>query len=96
MALNVISDGGWTFLSNHGHVLIQLSRDGESKIREIAEAVGITERRAQSILSDLEESGYITVTRNGRRNSYSVNQSKKFRHPAEANMPISELLRIFK
>lgn len=89
-------DSTWTFLSNHGHVLVHLSRNSESKVREIAEAVGITERRAQSILADLEDSGYVSITRNGRRNSYSIKSGKKFRHPSEANKPISELLAIFK
>jgi DNA-binding MarR family transcriptional regulator len=95
MAKENVDDNGWTFLSNHGHVLVHLSRNSDSKIKEIAEAVGITERRAQSILAELEESGYVTITRNGRRNSYAVNSRKKFRHPAEANKPISELLSIF-
>lgn len=88
-------DGSWTFLSNHGHVLVHLSRNPESKIREIADAVGITERRAQSILAELEEAGYVLITREGRRNRYAVNTKKKFRHPAEANRPISDLLAIF-
>jgi DNA-binding MarR family transcriptional regulator len=88
-------DGSWTFLSNHGHVLVHLSRNPESKIREIADAVGITERRAQSILAELEEAGYVLITREGRRNKYAVNTKKKFRHPAEANRPISDLLAIF-
>lgn len=95
MSMDASNSNGWTFLSNHGHVLVHLSREPESKVKEIAEAVGITERRAQTILADLEESGYVTITRNGRRNSYTVNSRKKFRHPAEANKPISELLSIF-
>ena len=86
---------GWTFLSNHGHVLVHLHRNPESRVKEIAEAVGITERRAQSILADLEESGYVTIARAGRRNSYTVNSRLKFRHPAESAKPISALLKIF-
>jgi len=64
-------------------------------VKEIADAVGITERSALSILADLEESGYISVERVGRRNSYRVNTNKNFRHPMEAQQPISALLRIF-
>lgn len=85
----------WTFLSNHGHVLVHLSRNPESLIREIADAVGITERSAQSILADLQEAGYVTVSKKGRRNNYKVNKSKKFRHPSEATEPIGSLLAIF-
>jgi DNA-binding MarR family transcriptional regulator len=51
----------WTFLSNHGHILIHLHNHPDSLVREIADEVGITERSALSILSDLEEGGYISV-----------------------------------
>ena len=59
----------WTFLSNHGHVLIHLSRFPDSRVRDISDTVGITERSTQAILSDLEDAGYVTITRVGRRNS---------------------------
>jgi DNA-binding MarR family transcriptional regulator len=85
----------WTFLSNHGHVLVHLSRDPDSRIRDIADAVGITERSVQAILADLEESGYITISRIGRRNRYKINPNLKFRHPAEENKLVSALLKIF-
>jgi DNA-binding MarR family transcriptional regulator len=85
----------WTFLSNHGHVLVHINRNPDSKVKEIADAVGITERSALSILADLEEAGYISVERVGRRNSYRVITNKNFRHPMEAQQPISALLRIF-
>jgi DNA-binding MarR family transcriptional regulator len=85
----------WTFLSNHGHILVHVSRNPDSKVREIADAVGISERSALSILSDLEKGGYLTVERTGRRNSYRVNTNMKFRHPMEAQHPIGALLRIF-
>ena len=85
----------WTFLSNHGHVLIHLSRFPDSRVRDISDAVGITERSTQAILSDLEDAGYVTISRVGRRNSYKVNSGAKFRHPSEASKPISALLKIF-
>lgn len=85
----------WTFLSNHGHILVHVSRHPDSRVREIADSVGIAERSALSILSDLEKGGYVSVERIGRRNSYRVNASMKFRHPMEAQQPIGALLRIF-
>jgi len=85
----------WTFLSNHGHVLVQLSRDPDSRIRDIALSVGITERSAQTILADLQDSGYVSSSRIGRRNHYQLNPNLKFRHPAEEGQPISSLLKIF-
>jgi len=86
----------WTFLSNHGHILVHLSRYPDSRVRDIAAIAGITERSAQAMLADLEGAGYVTITRVGRRNSYKVNAGLKFRHPSEASKPISSLLKIFK
>ena len=85
----------WTFLSNHGHVLIYLGKNPEARIREVADAVGITERSAQGIVADLEAGGYITIKRVGRRNTYRINSARKFRHPEESNQSIAPLLKIF-
>lgn len=85
----------WTFLSNHGHVLICISRNPDLRVRDIADLVGITERSALAILADLEDAGYISIDRIGRRNTYKVNDDLRFRHPSEASQPISQLLRIF-
>jgi len=85
----------WTFLSNHGHILVHLNNNPDSRVRDIAEAVGITERSAFSILSDLEEAKYISVKRVGRRNHYRILPNKNFRHPNEAQKPIGLLLKIF-
>lgn len=90
------TEKNWTFLSNHGHVMIQLNQNPEMKVKDLAERVGITERRTQTILAELEAAGYISVTRNGRRNTYKVNQNLKFRHPSESNKSIGLLLKIFK
>ena len=85
----------WTFLTNHAHVLIHLAGTPDSRIRDISSAVGITERSVQGILHDLEEAGYVTTTKVGRRNTYSIESDLRFRHPAEADHRIGELLGIF-
>ncbi len=85
----------WTFLTNHAHVLIHLAGTPDSRIRDIASAVGITERSVQGILHDLEQAGYVSTTKVGRRNAYSVQADLRFRHPAEADHRIGELLSIF-
>lgn len=85
----------WTFLTNHAHVLIHLAGAPDSRIRDIAAAVGITERSVQGILHDLEEAGYVATTKVGRRNAYSIETDLRFRHPAEADHRIGELLSIF-
>ena len=86
---------GWTFLSNHGHVLVVLSRDPDARIRDIAAVVGITERAAQTILRDLEDAGYVSKEKVGRRNAYRLHTDLRLRHPAEAQTPIRDLLAIF-
>ncbi|GAA0505367.1 ArsR family transcriptional regulator [Paractinoplanes deccanensis] len=85
----------WTFLTNHAHVLLAIARDPGARLREIAETVGITERAAQAIVADLEDAGYLEHTRVGRRNRYTVNPRGHFRHPAEADRRIGDLLALF-
>src|SRR3954453_23411484 len=63
---------GWKFFTNHALVLLAVAADPEILLREIAEAVGITERAAHRIIGDLENGGYITRERKGRRNYYQV------------------------
>lgn len=82
----------WTFLSNHGHVLICLAKQPDARLRDVAEFVGITERAVQSIVSDLEESGAITRIREGRRNRYEIHRDAPLRHPVEAPCTIRDLL----
>ncbi len=85
-------DHRWTFLSNHAHVLILLSRDHDIRLREIAEQVGITERAVQRIVSDLEADRYIERERVGRRNRYRVHPELPLRHPLEAHRRIGALI----
>lgn len=85
--------GQWTFLTNHAHVLIYVARDPGARVRDIADAVGITERTAQGILTDLVDSGYLRRTKEGRRNRYDCVEDLPLRHPLESNHPVGELLR---
>src|SRR6056297_1512701 len=80
----VDASGGWTFLTNHSHVLISLTRDPDLRLRDLAELVGITERAVQTILRDLEAGGYISRRRVGRRNRYDVHPDRPMRHPVES------------
>jgi len=82
----------WTFLSNHGHVLVCLARDPEARLRDVALAVGITERAVQKIVSDLEEAGVVERVRDGRRNRYRLFPDRPLRHPIEAHRTIGALL----
>ena len=82
----------WTFLSNHGHVLVCLAVNSNARLRDIAVQVGITERAVQRIVSDLEEAGIITRIREGRRNHYSINLETPMRHPLEDDKTVGDLL----
>ena len=79
-------------LSNHGQALVAIAENPDARLREIAERVGITERATQSIVNDLVEVGYVIRTRVGRRNSYTVDPSQPFQHPALAQGQIGSLL----
>ncbi len=85
----------WTFLTNHGHVLLLLARDPGLRLRDVADRVGITERSAQKIVTELETAGYLTKTRTGRRNVYRLDPDLRFRHPLEADHRVGELLDLF-
>ncbi|WP_298338155.1 winged helix-turn-helix domain-containing protein [Ferrimicrobium sp.] len=84
----------WTFLSNHGHVLILIAQDPEIRGRDIANKVGITERATQAIIADLVNAGYVERERRGRRNYYQVNLELPLRHNVEASHTIGELLKV--
>lgn len=83
----------WTFLSNHAHVLVCLAADPDSRLRDIAAEVGITERRVNGILADLESAGIVTVFKSGRRNSYKIDRRARLRHPLESHKTVGDLLK---
>lgn len=71
----------WTIFSNHGHVLLFVARNPTARIRDLAASIGLTERAVQKILGELEEARYISRTRMGRRNRYTVDRSVRLRPP---------------
>src|ERR1700753_737384 len=84
--------GSWTLLTGHGHVLVEIARNPDARIRDLSAAAGITERTTQAIVTDLETAGYITRTRTGRRTQYTVNPDCLFRHPAQDGHRVGPLL----
>lgn len=83
---------GWTFLTNHAHVVICLTRNPEMLLRDVAAQVGITERAVQKIVGDLEQARVITRSRVGRRNRYAVRHDAGLRHPVEGGATLGDLL----
>ena len=84
----------WTFLSNHAHVLVALQRDPDARLRDVATAVGITERAVLHIVADLEEEGIVERVRTGRRNHYKLHLDAPLRHPMEQHRTVRELVRM--
>jgi DNA-binding MarR family transcriptional regulator len=92
MAESVAQQPTWVFLSNHAHVLLCIARDPDSRTRDIAERVGITERAAQRIVADLIAEGYLKRTKNGRRNHYEINRHGHLRSDSFRDLEIGPLL----
>ncbi|WP_246266991.1 helix-turn-helix transcriptional regulator [Nonomuraea typhae] len=89
------SASSWSFLTHHARVLVEIARDPEVRLRDVAASIGATERTVQAIVRDLCESGYLTRARVGRRNTYALHPDLNFRRPSEAGVPIGRLLQLF-
>jgi DNA-binding Xre family transcriptional regulator len=83
---------GWTFLTNHSHVLLLIAAMPDARMRDLALRVGITERAVQRIIEDMAEAGYLKVFKEGRRNTYEVVHSKRLRHSVEGHCTIGDLI----
>lgn len=86
-------DHRFRFVTNHAHVLQVVYADPSVRLRDIAQSVGITERTAAQIVSDLERAGYLTKTRAGRRNRYEVHEQLPLRHPQHRHHTVGDLIR---
>lgn len=85
---------GWTFLTNHAHVLFCIARDPEVRLRDVAGRVGITERAVQRIVTDLQTGGYLAISKDGRRNRYQVQYEQRLRHPIERHRTVAALIEL--
>ncbi len=86
----------WTFFTNHGHVIFILNLRKDVTVLDIANEVGITERAARGIIADLARDEYITIQKEGRKNTYKINKSKKLKHEIEKNCSVGALLKLIK
>jgi predicted transcriptional regulator len=86
--------GSWAFVTNHAHVLVCIARDSQSRARDIAEQIGITERATQRILADLIADGYVERTKVGRRNQYTIDLHGHLRHPMFRELSVGPLLEV--
>jgi len=84
--------GDWTFFSNYGHVLVCLAKNQDTRLRDVAAEVGITERAVQKIVHDLQQAGFLEVSKHGRRNRYKINRRKALRHDLQSHCTVGKLL----
>ena len=84
----------WSFLTNHARVLLCIARDPSSRLRDISEEVGITERAAHRIVDELVSGGYLSRERSGRRNHYTVHRHPPVHDRIHHTQPVGELLEI--
>ena len=83
-----------SFLTNHAHVLLCVARDPGARLRDIAQCVGVTERTAHRLVSELEEAGYLTRQRLGRRSFYEIHPEIPLHHPLERDHDVGEVLAV--
>jgi Mn-dependent DtxR family transcriptional regulator len=88
-----IDDHPFRFVTNHAHVLQVIAADHAVRLRDVAQTVGITERAAAKIVNDLEAAGYLTRSRDGRRNHYEVHEELPLRHPQHRHRTAGDLIR---
>jgi DNA-binding IclR family transcriptional regulator len=84
----------WSFLTNHGRVLLCIARDPAARLRDIAGELGITERTAYGIVTDLTEAGYVVKSKDGRRNRYQIQQHLPLQETVTRERTIGEVLRL--
>lgn len=84
----------WSFLTNHAQVLLCIANDPGVRLREIGDAVGITERAAHRIVAELAAAGYISRRRQGRRNHYTIQSDLPLPDRLASEQKIGDLLAI--
>jgi DNA-binding MarR family transcriptional regulator len=84
----------WSFLTNHARVLLCIAQDPGIRLREIGDRVGITERAAHNIVTELAAGGYISRERNGRRNTYTIHHHRPLPDRLAHTQRIGDLLAI--
>jgi len=82
----------WSFLTNHARVLMCIAHDPGIRLRDIASTLGITERTAYGIVTDLTEGGYVIKEKDGRRNRYQIQAHVPLREPITRERTIGEVL----
>ncbi len=89
---NLLSMANWSFLTSHARVLLCIARDPGMRLRDMAAHVGITERSAYGIVTDLAEAGYVVKQKDGRRNRYEIQLHLPLPEAASRERTVGEVL----
>jgi hypothetical protein len=84
----------WSFLTNHARVLLRIAQDPGARLRDIAAALGITERSAYGIVTDLATAGYVVKQKDGRRKRYQIQAHLPLPEPASQEPAIGDVLAV--
>ena len=82
----------WGFLTSHARVLLCIAHDPGARLRDIAASLGITERSAHGIVTELAEAGYVVKQKDGRRNRYQIQAHLPLPEPASRERTVGEVL----
>lgn len=82
----------WTFFSNYAHVLVCLAENPRARLREVADRVGVTERTAMRLITQLDDAGILSRVKRGRRNEYEIVHNQHLRHPIESHCTVNQML----
>jgi hypothetical protein len=85
----------WGFLTTHARVLLCIAHDPDARLRDIAATLGVTERRAHGIVTDLTQAGYLIRQKDGRRNRYQVQAHLPLPGPGTREPVIGEIVALF-
>ena len=84
----------WSFLTSHARVLMRIAHDPGARLRDIAASLGITERSAYGIVTELAEAGYVIRQKDGRRNRYQIQAHLPLPEAASQEPAIGEVLAV--
>src|SRR6202035_1783548 len=85
----------WTFLTSHARVLLCIAHDPGARLRDVAASLGITERTAHGIVTDLARAGYVVKLKDGRRNRYQIQAHLPVPEPGTREPAVGEVVALF-
>ena len=88
----VIKMKDWSFITNHGLVLLYILRNSQCTMRQMAAALDVTERTIKRVLEDLKEAGYVTWQKTGRGNIYEIQSTQRLKHELTREVMLGDLL----